>query len=54
MTRAEIPNSVTRIGLFAFTGASKLTIFCESENRPSGGNEMRSESNNTIVWGYTE
>ena len=50
LTSIEIPNSVTSIGEYAFSGCSFLTIYCEAEVKPSGWNGNWNYSNRPIVW----
>ncbi len=49
-----IPDSVTSIGSYAFSGCEGLTIYCEAESQPNGWSSYWNYSNRPVVWGYKE
>jgi len=47
-----IPKSVDSIGVAAFTGNSKLTIYCEAESQPGGWDDYWNWDDRPVEWGY--
>ena len=47
-----IPSNVTSVGTYAFNSCYRLTIYCETESKPSGWDRSWNSSNRTVIWGY--
>ena len=48
-----IPESITKIGYYAFVGCSNITIYCEATSKPDGWDTSWNPSSRPVVWGYT-
>ena len=47
-----IPKSVETVGVAAFTGNSKLTIYCEAESKPDGWHDYWNFDDRPVEWDY--
>lgn len=47
-----IPDSVTVIEKYAFSGCRELTIYCEAESQPAGWSSDWNFGKRPVVWGY--
>ncbi len=52
LTKIVIPNSVTYIAKSAFYDCANLTIYCETESKPSNWKEGWNSSYCPVIWGY--
>ncbi|MCF7931716.1 MAG: leucine-rich repeat protein [Acholeplasmataceae bacterium] len=54
ISKIVIPESVSSIGLYAFSGADALTIYAESSLIPEGWHEKWNPDDRPVIWGFTE
>jgi len=53
LTSVFIPDSVTSIGSYIFSGCDSVTIYCEASSQPSGWDPLWNYSNRPVYWGVT-
>ena len=52
LTKIELSKNVTTIGVWAFAGDTKLIIYCEAKEKPSGWYNEWNDEGGKVIWGY--
>ena len=52
LVKIELSKNVTTIGIWAFAGDTKLIIYCEAKEKPSGWHTDWNYRGGKVIWGY--